>query len=63
MDVIVGADLSSYFLVVQDFTVWSKKNNIVVGPGRGSAGGSIVAYLIGITNIDPLHYGLIFERF
>ncbi len=63
MDVITGANLSSYFLIVQDFTIWAKKNKIVVGPGRGSAGGSIIAYLLGITNIDPLHYGLIFERF
>ncbi len=63
LDVITGAKLSSYFLIVQDFVAWAKKNKIVVGPGRGSAGGSIIAYLLGITNIDPLHYGLIFERF
>lgn len=63
LEVIIGAGLSSYFLIVQDFVVWAKKNKIVVGPGRGSAGGSIIAYLLGITNIDPLHYGLIFERF
>ncbi len=63
MDVITGAKLSSYFLIVQDFVNWAKNNKIVVGPGRGSAGGSIMAYLLGITNIDPLHYDLIFERF
>ena len=63
LEVIWGADLSSYFLIVQDFVNWSKSKNIVVGPGRGSAGGSIIAYLLGITNIDPLHYDLIFERF
>ncbi len=63
MEVITGAKLSSYFLIVQDFVNWAKENRIVVGPGRGSAGGSIIAYLLGITNIDPLHYGLIFERF
>jgi DNA polymerase III alpha subunit len=63
LGVIVGAKLSSYFLIVQDFVNWAKENKIVVGPGRGSAGGSIIAYLLGITNIDPLHYGLIFERF
>jgi DNA polymerase III subunit alpha len=63
LDVILGAKLSSYFLIVQDFVNWAKENKIVVGPGRGSAGGSIMAYLLGITNIDPLHYGLIFERF
>ena len=63
LGVIVGAKLSSYFLIVHDFVNWAKENKIVVGPGRGSAGGSIIAYLLGITNIDPLHYGLIFERF
>ncbi len=63
MNVITEANLSSYFLIVQDFVNWAKENNIVVGPGRGSAGGSIIAYLLGITNIDPLHYDLIFERF
>lgn len=63
LNVIFGAKLSSYFLIVQDFVNWAKENKIVVGPGRGSAGGSIMAYLLGITNIDPLHYGLIFERF
>lgn len=63
LEVIWGADLSSYFLIVQDFVTWSKSQKIVVGPGRGSAGGSIIAYLLGITNIDPLHYDLIFERF
>jgi len=63
LEVIWGASLSSYFLIVQDFVIWSKENKIVVGPGRGSAGGSIIAYLLGITNIDPLYYGLIFERF
>ncbi len=63
LEVITGAKLSSYFLIVQDFVSWAKENKIVVGPGRGSAGGSIISYLLGITSIDPLHYGLIFERF
>jgi DNA polymerase-3 subunit alpha len=54
---------ASYFLIVQDFVNWAKNNNIIVGPGRGSAAGSIVAYLTNITNIDPLQYDLIFERF
>ncbi len=63
LEVIWGANLSSYFLIVQDFVNWAKSNNIVVGPGRGSAGGSLVSYLLGITNIDPLHYDLLFERF
>jgi len=63
LDVITGANLSSYFLIVQDFVNWAKNQRIVVGPGRGSAGGSIIAYLLGITNIDPLRYDLLFERF
>ena len=54
---------ASYFLIVQDFVNWAKKNGIVVGPGRGSAAGSIVSYLINITDVDPLKYNLIFERF
>lgn len=53
----------SYFLIVQDFTNWAKEQGIVVGPGRGSAAGSFVSYLIGITNIDPIEYNLLFERF
>jgi len=54
---------ASYFLIVQDFINWAKNNGIQVGPGRGSAAGSIVSYALGITNIEPLKYGLIFERF
>ena len=54
---------SAYFLIVQDFINFAKNNGIQVGPGRGSAAGSIVSYALGITNIDPLKYGLIFERF
>lgn len=54
---------SGYFLIVQDFVNWAKNNKIVVGPGRGSAAGSIVSYLIGITDIDPIKYDLLFERF
>lgn len=52
-----------YFLITQDFTSWARRNGIPVGPGRGSAAGSVVSYCLGITNIDPLRYGLIFERF
>ncbi len=52
-----------YFLIVQDFINYAKKNNIPVGPGRGSGAGSIAAYLTGITDIDPLKFNLIFERF
>lgn len=63
LGVIGKTGFASYFLIVQDFINWAKQNRIVVGPGRGSAGGSLVAYLIGITNIDPLRYNLLFERF
>ncbi|MBF8188693.1 DNA polymerase III subunit alpha [Nonomuraea sp. K274] len=53
----------SYFLVVADFIMWAKRNGIPVGPGRGSAAGSLVAYAMGITDLDPIPHGLIFERF
>ncbi|MDD5255683.1 MAG: DNA polymerase III subunit alpha, partial [Candidatus Omnitrophica bacterium] len=53
----------SYFLIVWDFTHYAKSKNIPVGPGRGSAAGSLVSYLLGITDLDPLRYGLLFERF
>src|ERR1700678_364832 len=53
----------AYFLVVADFIMWAKNNGVAVGPGRGSAAGSIVAYAMGITDLDPLDHGLIFERF
>ncbi len=53
----------SYFLIVADFVGWAKKQSIVVGPGRGSAAGSLVCFLTEITNLDPLKYGLLFERF
>jgi DNA polymerase-3 subunit alpha len=53
----------AYFLVVADFIMWAKNHGVAVGPGRGSAAGSIVAYAMGITDLDPLTHGLIFERF
>ncbi|WP_024432591.1 DNA polymerase III subunit alpha, partial [Acinetobacter baumannii] len=53
----------SYFLLVEDLVMWSKNNGVIVGPGRGSVGGSLVAYLLGITDVDPIRFGLIFERF
>src|SRR6266571_235995 len=53
----------AYFVVVADFIMWAKRNGIRVGPGRGSAAGSIVAYALGITDLDPLVHGLVFERF
>ncbi len=61
--IIKQTGFSSYFLIVQDFINWAKQNGIVVGPGRGSAAGSIVAYLLNITDIDPIKYDLLFERF
>ena len=63
LSIISKMGFSSYFLIVQDYVNWAKQNRIVVGPGRGSAGGSLVAYLLNITNIDPIKYGLLFERF
>jgi len=63
LDVIKKTGFASYFLIVQDFVNWAKNQKIVVGPGRGSVGGSLVAYLLNITNIDPLKYNLLFERF
>ncbi|MDX1535944.1 MAG: DNA polymerase III subunit alpha [Candidatus Spechtbacterales bacterium] len=63
LSVINNMGFPSYMLIVQDFVKWAKDNNIVVGPGRGSAAGSFVAYLLNITNIDPLKFNLIFERF
>ena len=63
LSVIGKTGFAGYFLIVQDFVNWAKTNRIVVGPGRGSAGGSIVAYLTGITNVDPLKHNLLFERF
>ncbi|MBU1014901.1 DNA polymerase III subunit alpha [Patescibacteria group bacterium] len=63
LEVIKETGFASYFLIVQDFVNWAKSKHIVVGPGRGSAGGSLVSYLLGITNINPLQYNLIFERF
>jgi DNA polymerase-3 subunit alpha len=63
MDVIIQMGFPGYFLVVADFIMWAKNNGIAVGPGRGSAAGSIVAYALGITDLDPIPHGLIFERF
>ena len=62
-EVIKKTGFASYFLIVQDFVNWAKSTGIVVGPGRGSAAGSLVAYLLNITEIDPLKYNLLFERF
>jgi len=63
LEVITKMGWPSYFLIVADFVNWAKDHKIVVGPGRGSAAGSLVCYLTGITNLDPLKYDLLFERF
>lgn len=63
LSIIINMGYSDYFLIVWDFIKYAKTNNIMVGPGRGSAAASLVAYSLGITNIDPIEYNLIFERF
>lgn len=63
LSVIEGMGFPGYFLIVADFIGWAKKQNIPVGPGRGSGAGSLVAYALGITDLDPLDYDLLFERF
>lgn len=63
IDVIVEMGFPGYFLVVADFIAWARNNGVRVGPGRGSAAGSIVAWAMGITDLDPIEHGLIFERF
>ncbi len=63
LDVINNMGFNDYFLVVWDYVKFAKKNNILVGPGRGSAAGSLVSYSLGITDIDPIKYDLLFERF
>jgi DNA polymerase-3 subunit alpha len=63
LDVIVKMGFPGYFLIVADFIGWGKGNGIPVGPGRGSGAGSVVAWSLGITDLDPLRYGLLFERF
>src|SRR4029077_11247264 len=61
--IISGMKFPGYFLIVADFINWAKANNIPVGPGRGSGAGSLVAYSLRITDLDPLPYNLLFERF
>jgi DNA polymerase III subunit alpha len=63
LKVIQQMDYSNYFLIVWDLIEYAKREKVIVGPGRGSAAGSLVAYVLGITNIEPLRYGLLFERF
>ena len=63
LSVIASKNFASYFLVVADMINWAKENNIMVGPGRGSAAGSLVCYSLGITDVDPIEYNLLFFRF
>lgn len=63
LDIIISMGFSGYFLIVSDFIRWSKENKIAVGPGRGSGAGSVVAWALLITDLDPLRWGLLFERF
>jgi len=63
LGIIQGMGFPGYFLIVADFIKWAKENDIPVGPGRGSGAGSLVAYSLTITDLDPLRYGLLFERF
>ena len=63
LDSIIKMDYPGYFLIVADFVLWAKNQKILVGPGRGSGAGSLVAYSLQITDIDPLSYNLLFERF
>ncbi|MDC3035973.1 DNA polymerase III subunit alpha [Candidatus Pelagibacter sp.] len=63
LDIIIEMKYSSYFLIVSDYIKWAKKNDIPVGPGRGSGAGSLVAWCLSITDVDPIKFNLIFERF
>ncbi len=63
IDIIIEMKYSSYFLIVSDYIKWAKKNDIPVGPGRGSGAGSLVAWCLSITDVDPIKFNLIFERF
>lgn len=63
LNIIDQMGFNSYFLIVKDIVDYAKNNDILIGPGRGSASGSIISYILGITNVDPIKYNLIFERF
>ena len=63
LGVIIGMGFPGYFLIVADYIEWCRKNDVLTGPGRGSGAGSIVAWSLGITHVNPLQYGLLFERF
>ena len=63
LEVVISMGFSGYFLIVADFIRWARKNGVPVGPGRGSGAGSLVAWVLGITDLDPLYHDLLFERF
>ena len=63
LETLKNMGFAGYFLLVDDLVNWSKSNGVIVGPGRGSVGGSLVAYLLGITDVDPIRFDLLFERF
>src|SRR5690606_24920264 len=63
LTVIEGMGFPGYFLIVADFCRWARENGVPVGPGRGSGAGSLVAWALGITDLDPIRYDLLFERF
>src|SRR5690554_6179823 len=63
LDIIISKGFTNYFLIVYDFILYAKTNNVLVGPGRGSASGSLVSYCLGITEVDPIKHNLLFERF
>ncbi|MDR1826667.1 MAG: DNA polymerase III subunit alpha, partial [Rickettsiales bacterium] len=63
LDVVIKMGFPGYFLIVADYIKWAERNDIAVGPGRGSGAGSVVSWSLGITKLDPLKYGLLFERF
>src|SRR5690606_13306070 len=63
LNVIINMGFAGYFLIVSDFMRWAVENGIPVGPGRGSGAGSVVAWALKITGLDPLRWGLLFERF
>ena len=63
LSILKNMGFSGYFLLVEDLVMWAKNNGVIVGPGRGSVGGSLVAYLLGITDVDPIRFKLLFERF
>ena len=63
LETILKMGYEGYFLIVADFVNWARKNQVPVGPGRGSGAGSLIAYSLGITGLDPMKYDLLFERF